>query len=129
MNACTAPARKRLPLRTMGLCVAAPAVLLGGGLLSSTAAAETRGYAISLIHTATYADKGNCPKGGNGSTTEIHERSKPLNKVAQEGQMARTRYPARNRVVREDNASTIGRTRRGDRPLRTGDQDDVVSVL
>jgi hypothetical protein len=55
-------------------CVATLAGLVGASLLASTASAETRGYAISLIHTATYADKGNCPRGGNGSTTEIHER-------------------------------------------------------
>jgi hypothetical protein len=45
-------------------------------LLCSTvgAAAETRGYAISLIHTATYAAPGNCPKGGNGGVVEIKRR-------------------------------------------------------
>ena len=36
--------------------------------------AETRGYAISLVHTATYADPSHCPRGGNGATTEIHTR-------------------------------------------------------
>jgi hypothetical protein len=55
-------------------CLAAVAGLIGAGLIAPVASAETRGYAISLIHTATYADKGNCPRGGNGSTTEIHER-------------------------------------------------------
>ena len=38
------------------------------------ARAETRGYAISLIHTATYSDQGNCPKGGNGGVVEIKRR-------------------------------------------------------
>jgi hypothetical protein len=36
--------------------------------------AETRGYAISLIHTATYSDKDNCPKGGNGGPVELKRR-------------------------------------------------------
>ncbi len=41
-------------------------------LASPAASAETRGYALSMVHTATYAEQGNCPNGGNGSTTEIH---------------------------------------------------------
>ena len=41
-------------------------------LASPVASAETRGYAIQMLHTATYAEQGNCPNGGNGSTTEIH---------------------------------------------------------
>lgn len=54
-------------------------IALGVGALSllgaSTGAlAETRGYAISLIHTATYPGKDDCPKGGNGGNTEIQER-------------------------------------------------------
>ncbi len=49
-------------------------VLLGAIALSSSADAESRGYAISLVHTATYSEQGNCPDGGNGSTTQIHER-------------------------------------------------------
>lgn len=43
-------------------------------LTAATASAESRGYAISLIHTATYADKGNCPKGGNGGVVEIKRK-------------------------------------------------------
>ncbi len=74
MNACTVPGRTRMRPTMASGCVAALAGLVGASLLGSTASAETHGYAISLIHTATYADKGNCPKGGNGSTTEIHER-------------------------------------------------------
>lgn len=41
---------------------------------STGALAETRGYAISLLHTATYPGKDDCPKGGNGGNTEIQER-------------------------------------------------------
>jgi hypothetical protein len=57
-------------LRVSGRAVWLPALVLA--LASSAAPAETRGYAISMVHTATYAEKGNCPNGGNGSTTEIH---------------------------------------------------------
>ena len=72
MSACRRPGRTRLsPGASAGLAALAGMACV---VLGSTASAETRGYAISLIHTATYADKGNCPRGGNGSTTEIHER-------------------------------------------------------
>ena len=57
-------------LRVSGCAVWLPALALA--LASSAAPAETRGYAISMVHTATYAEQGNCPNGGNGSTTEIH---------------------------------------------------------
>ena len=57
--------------RLVGSCMTClPAFALA--LASPLAHAETRGYAIQLLHTATYAEKGNCPNGGNGSTTEIH---------------------------------------------------------
>lgn len=42
--------------------------------VSSSAVAETRGYAFSLIHTATYSHKDNCPEGGNGNNVEINKR-------------------------------------------------------
>jgi hypothetical protein len=71
--ASTAPGRSDASLRRIAGSLAV-ALWLGASAFSATAAAETRGYAISLIHTATYSDKGNCPSGGNGSTTEIHER-------------------------------------------------------
>src|SRR5215472_11814706 len=74
MSSCTLLGRKRVRPTAVSSCAVAFAGLVGASLLASTASAETRGYAISLIHTATYADKGNCPQGGNGSTTEIHER-------------------------------------------------------
>ena len=41
---------------------------------SASAVAETRGYAISLIHTATYASDDNCPNGGNGDLVDIKKR-------------------------------------------------------
>lgn len=51
-------------------CVGTAALLM----TSATASAETRGYAISLIHTATYSDKDQCPKGGNGGLVPIKQR-------------------------------------------------------
>src|SRR5579862_3459578 len=57
----------------------ARSVLIGCGvpafalyIASAPAMAETRGYAISFVHMAEYAEQGNCPNGGNGATTEIH---------------------------------------------------------
>lgn len=52
--------------------------LLAG--MSGTAAAETRGYVFSMIHLATYGeakagDGSVCPRGGNGGTPEIKERT------------------------------------------------------
>jgi hypothetical protein len=59
----------------------ARSVRLSSGLLalvlwivSAPCMAETRGYAISMVHMATYAEPGTCPGGGNGSTTEIYEK-------------------------------------------------------
>jgi hypothetical protein len=55
-----------------GITLAVGALFLLGA--SSGALAETRGYAISLLHTATYPGKDDCPQGGNGGNTEIQER-------------------------------------------------------
>ena len=46
------------------------------GLITAVSgvAAETRGYVFSMIHTATYGDKSNCPAGGNGGPPEIKKR-------------------------------------------------------
>ena len=37
--------------------------------------AETRGYAISVVHTATYSNDDNCPKGGMGGVVDIKKRA------------------------------------------------------
>jgi hypothetical protein len=55
----------------MLVSLAAPILL---ACVSTSAFAETRGYEISLIHTATYSDKENCPKGGNGGPVELKRR-------------------------------------------------------
>jgi hypothetical protein len=41
---------------------------------TGSALAETRGYVISLIHTATHANKDNCPEGGNGGVVDLKQR-------------------------------------------------------
>jgi predicted lipoprotein with Yx(FWY)xxD motif len=46
-----------------GLCLAA-----------SVCGAETQGYVIQWIHTATYAQKDNCPQGGNGERPEVQRK-------------------------------------------------------
>ncbi len=56
------------------LAVTAISTALVSLFTAASASAESRGYAISLIHTATYADKGNCPKGGNGGVVEIKRK-------------------------------------------------------
>ncbi|HEY4368940.1 MAG TPA: hypothetical protein VGN07_17020 [Steroidobacteraceae bacterium] len=60
----------KFPCKTLCCCLPALAMLLG----ASGAVAETRGYAISLIYTASYSDAENCPKGGNGGTSEMKQR-------------------------------------------------------
>lgn len=42
--------------------------------LSTGALAETRGYAIAQFMTATYANEGNCPLGGNGTAADVKMR-------------------------------------------------------
>ncbi len=55
-------------------------ILIGGlsfaglALASTSASAETRGYAIAQFMTATYANPGNCPQGGNGTPTDLKVR-------------------------------------------------------
>jgi predicted lipoprotein with Yx(FWY)xxD motif len=51
----------------------AGSVLLASSLLgmSTPAGAETRGYVIQWIHTATYPQPDNCPQGGNGGRADI----------------------------------------------------------
>jgi len=41
---------------------------------TTDAMAESRGYVISLIHTAAYSNKDNCPEGGNGGVVDLKER-------------------------------------------------------
>jgi hypothetical protein len=50
------------------------ALLAGFVLLPAQSFAETRAYVFSMIHTAAYGDKGNCPGGGNGDPAEIKTR-------------------------------------------------------
>jgi small nuclear ribonucleoprotein (snRNP)-like protein len=42
--------------------------------VSGAASAETRAYAIAQFMTATYANPGNCPLGGNGTPTDLKVR-------------------------------------------------------
>src|SRR5215471_11949664 len=62
----TSPRFLRAALSALGL-ILIPAT-------SPSAFAETRGYVVSMIHTATYGDKDTCPKGGNGGNRETRER-------------------------------------------------------
>lgn len=62
---------KQPPIPTLSNCIGIAVLCLG---LSTGASAETRGYAISLIHTATYAHEENCPQGGNGDLFDIQKR-------------------------------------------------------
>ncbi|HEY4368932.1 MAG TPA: hypothetical protein VGN07_16980 [Steroidobacteraceae bacterium] len=66
------PARSQFACKLLGGCCVVIASL--ATLAPDSASAETRGYAISLIHTATYADKDNCPQGGNGGLVDIKQR-------------------------------------------------------
>ena len=69
-----ASARRRKPFReelTAGLAAAALALGLGG---APAASAETRGYVISMVHTATYGDTDTCPQGDNGGLSDLKAR-------------------------------------------------------
>jgi hypothetical protein len=50
------------------------AIALASLCACASAHAETRGYVISLIHTATYSNEGNCPDGGNGGVVDLKMR-------------------------------------------------------
>ena len=41
---------------------------------SPSVLAESRGYVISMVHTATYSNTDTCPQGGNGGPTEFRKR-------------------------------------------------------
>lgn len=55
-----------------GLAALSAALVLAGA--PSAASAETRGYVISMIHTATYASTDTCPAGYNGSLADLKVR-------------------------------------------------------
>lgn len=59
-------------------------VILAVTLPSLSAFAETRGFAINMLHTATYADKRNCPRGGNGHYGQTRIRTYKLLGLSQE---------------------------------------------
>ena len=60
------------PLR--GPLICAGIVVLSVAGTSPSATAETRGYVISMIHTATHANTDTCPAGGNGGPVDIRTR-------------------------------------------------------
>jgi len=43
-------------------------------IAASAGRAETQGYVIQWIHTATYAQKDNCPQGGNGERPDVQRK-------------------------------------------------------
>ena len=67
MTAGGADRRRHFPV---GILVALLSVCALAGT-PSAAVAETRGYVISMIHTATYGDTDTCPRGSNGGPIEI----------------------------------------------------------
>src|SRR5262249_50201366 len=58
-------------LGVFGGCAAMALLFLSAAPPSN---AETRGYAIQLIHTATYPTAQDCPRGGNGGNLDIQKR-------------------------------------------------------
>lgn len=76
-------------------------VCCGWLLLQQADAADTRGYVISLIHTATHADPANCPQGGNGGVVDLkmrvlmdlgHSREQAAAIIANNGRDAQGNY-------------------------------------
>ena len=66
--------RKILPAGLVGACLAALAAALVVAGAPSVASAETRGYVISMVHTATYANTDTCPRGYNGGLADLKVR-------------------------------------------------------
>ena len=66
--------RKNLPAGLAGACLAALAAALVLAGAPSVASAETRGYVISMVHTATYANTDTCPRGYNGGLADLKVR-------------------------------------------------------
>ena len=62
----------RAELVGAGLAAAALALVLGGAPVA--ASAETRGYVISMVHTATWGNTDTCPQGDNGGLTALKVR-------------------------------------------------------
>ena len=57
-----------------GACLPALALVLLLAGAPATAFAETRGYVISMVHTATYGNTDTCPRGYNGGLTDLKTR-------------------------------------------------------
>jgi hypothetical protein len=70
----TAATHDVLPITASWLRKVCAATLACITLVPLQAFAETRGYVFSMIHTAAYGDKSNCPGGGNGGPAEIKVR-------------------------------------------------------
>ena len=69
----------RQPRRTFlpgfaGACLPALALALVVAGAPSTVSAETRGYVISMVHTATYGNTDTCPQGDNGGLSDLKTR-------------------------------------------------------
>ena len=66
--------RRMFRARTCGACLAALALtpVLAGA--PSAASAETRGYVISMVHTATWGNTDTCPQGDNGGLSDLKAR-------------------------------------------------------
>ena len=62
----------RVKLAGAGVLAGALALVLAG--VPTTASAETRGYVISMVHTATYANPDTCPEGYNGGLADLKVR-------------------------------------------------------
>ena len=64
-------ARPRRPLRAVlaGACLLPYALVVAPDAL-----AETRGYVISMVHTATWANTDTCPRGDNGGLSDLKTR-------------------------------------------------------
>jgi hypothetical protein len=71
MNTVGAASRRAAVIRLLGSAAVVTSMSLGS---VATAAAETRGFAISLIYTASHDVEDNCPRGGNGGPAELYQR-------------------------------------------------------
>ena len=66
--------RRTIRARPCGASLAALALTLALTGLPFAASAETRGYVISMVHTATWGNTDTCPQGDNGGLADLKAR-------------------------------------------------------
>ena len=80
------------------------------GFLLAADGPETRGYVISMVHTATYVDEQTCPNGTNGSRPDVLKR-RVMNEGYGEAEAIRIINAIRLNGGRDDKGNLVGAAR------------------